>query len=288
MEHAASASSAGWAGNSSATALAAADHRLAICGSALDRQVALGPCRLLDDRTVAHVRAMADDLAMQLAGAHAAPIAPLRAMLVANRAILLHLHALAVESRLIDVLAGRRALDPVLPPLVLGHGDADATAALLSAQTRLSTALRAMRLPLSELPGDLYQIAWSIRDAACADQGQAGTGMRAVPPDARQTRLALLRRVLAGLGDSIMQALAIDEAGVALFLSALALASGTPREIVALATAEDDPLRLALILRAAGLGRDAAAEQLLAIRPDADAALVDTPDPERLLQETPG
>lgn len=284
MEHAASADGAGWAGR----ALAAADHRLAIGGSVLERQVALGPCRLLDDRIVAHVRAMADDLAMQLAGDDHALIVPVRDMLAATRVILMHLHARAVEFQLIDVLAVRRALDPVLPPLVRRQGDAAGTMALLSAQTRLNEVTRRMRLPLTELPGDLYQIAWSIRDAAGADLGQAGHGDRAVAPDAAHGRLALLHRVLSGLGDSMVLALQIDQAGVALWLSALALAAGVPREMVALATAEDDPLRLALVLRAAGLGRDEAAVQLLAIRPDADPALVDTDQAERLLIESLG
>jgi hypothetical protein len=49
--------------------------------------------------------------------------------------------------------------------------------------------------------------------------------------------------------------LCLGDAGLAVFLTALAIAAGQPREVVAIAMAEDDALRLALILRAAGLDR---------------------------------
>jgi len=280
-------------------ALAAADHRLAACGAVLERQVALGPSRLLDDRTVIRVRAMACDLAAQLVGADTALADPVRDLLAANRAILLHLHALAVETQLAAALSARRAIDPVLPPLVRRRLDAAAvgddvaalTTALLAAQTRLGKALRRMRLPLGELPADLQHLAHAIRDAARADHGAADLQPLPAPHDEARGRLALLRRVLAGLGDDMALALRIDDAGVPLFFSALALASGFSREAVVLASAEDDAIRLALLLRAAGLNRDEAAGQLLAIRPDAEAGLVmlaaDAHAAERLLSGHP-
>jgi len=94
-------------------------------------------------------------------------------------------------------------------------------------------------------------------------------------PDEWHGRLALLHRVVAGLGDDMAMALRVDDAGVSLFFTALAIASGHPRESVVLASGEDDPIRLALLLRAAGISRDEAALQLLALRPDADPALID-------------
>jgi len=253
---------------------------------------------------VTRVRALAGDLAAQLAGGgraliDRALIDTVRDMLGANRAILLHLHALAIETQLVAALAARRAIDPLLPPLVRRRLDAGAvgddvsaqTTALLAAQTRLGEALRRMRLPLAELPGDLQHLAHSIIDAARADHGVIDPQGRPAPQDEARGRLALLHRVLAGLGDDMGLALRIDHAGVALFLSALALASGFPREVVTLATAEDDAIRLALLLRAAGLNRDEAAGQLLAIRPDADPALValvdDARGAERLLAGDP-
>lgn len=267
-------------------AVAAADERLAAAADLLARQVALGPCRLLDDETVARVRALMRDLAAQLAGADRALIDPLRDMLAANRAILAHCHALAVEWRLAMTLAARRGIDPVLPPLMrrridaTGVGDdvAAVSTALLAAQTRLGENVRRMSLPLAELPADLQNLARAMLGAARADRSEAAL-MAEVPhhvaPDEGHGRLALLYRVVAGLGEDMAMALRIDEAGVPLFFTALAIASGHPREAVILACAEDDALRLALLLRAAGLSRDEAAHQLLALRPDADWALVD-------------
>jgi hypothetical protein len=263
-------------------ALGAADHRLAAAGAVLERHVGIGPSRLLDDETVTRVRALAGDLASQLVEGDPVLVDAVRDLLVTNRAILIHLHALAVETRVTAILATRRAIDPVLPPLVrrrldpaaVGQDVVTATTALLAAQTRLGQLLRRMRLPLAELPADLQHLAQAVADAVRADRGMADAPPRPPVADEPYGRLALLRRVLAGLGDDMALALRIDDAGLPLFLSALALASQHPREAVTLACAEDHPIRLALLLRAAGLRCDEAAAQLLAIRPDADPALV--------------
>jgi hypothetical protein len=301
-----------------ALCLAQADHRLASAESVLVQMVRLGPCRLLDDETVARVRALVGDLAAQLAAGCEDPdlngrqseqlCGMLREMLAGHRAILMHAHALAVEWRLTSALATRGAIDPLLPPLVrhalyrqvenddlAAHAQAQAQA-LIAVQTSLGEALRRMQLPLAELPGDLLHLACAIRDAARAELGlpdlhalrREGAGADHQPGQGNvQGRLALLRQIVAGLGDHSGLALQIDQAGVPLFLSALALASGAPRELVTLATAEDDPARLALLLRMAGLSADEAAAQLLAIRPDADPELVnlagDRATAERLL-----
>ncbi|WP_353229281.1 hypothetical protein [Novosphingobium sp.] len=265
--------------------LAAADCRLVMAGATLAQLVTLGPCQLLDDETLVRTRALVTDLAAQLADADAALIAPVRDMLAASPTILTHCHALAIEWRLGAVMAARRGLDPVLPPLLrrrldgraFGDDAAALATALLAAQTRVGEALRRMRLPFDELPGDLQHMAVAIADGARADHGHGDALPARVSggthPD--RGRLALLRRVLAGLGADSGAGLNLDQAGVPLFLSALALASGAQRDAVVLATAEDDPIRLALLLRAGGLSRDHAAEHLLAIRPDADPALVD-------------
>ena len=265
--------------------LSAADHRLALAGSVLECQITLGPSALIDDETVTRVRALAGDLAAQLVAHDPLLAAAVRDMLVANRTILQHLHALAIETRRIAVLAARREIDPVLPPLVrrrldataVGDDAATATTGLLAAQTRLGQALRRMRLPLGELPGDLQHLAHAIADAVRVEHQKADDHPHGSRHDGTHSRLALLRRVLAGLGDDIAQALRIDDAGVPLFLSALALASGQARETVTLACAEDNPVRLALLLRAAGLTCAQAGAQLLAIRPEADPALAALP-----------
>jgi len=271
-------------------ALGVADDRLAQIAGVLGRQAMLGPSRALDDETISRVRGLAADLAGQLVGDHAVLRATVCDMLAADRAILLHLHALAVETRLIAALATSRGLDPVLPPLVQRRLDAEAVGTdaatlattvgtdaatlattMLAAQSRIGQSLRHMRLPLGELPRDLQHLAHGIADHAFA--AMAVVPRKPAPENDTHARLSLLRRMLEGLGDDLVLALRIDQAGVPLFFSALALASGHPREAVALACVEDDPVRLALLLRAAGLNGDEAAAQLVAIRPDADPSL---------------
>jgi hypothetical protein len=262
-------------------ALACADRRLAQIAGVLTSEVVLGPSRLLDDETCSRVRGLASDLAAQLAGGDAAASGVLRAMLSADRAILTHLHALAVETQLIAVLATSRGLDPLMPPLVrrrldaaaAGEGATATATAMLAAQSRIGQALRRMRLPIDELPADLQHLAHTM-----AEHTLGAAPPRSRAPEDRQTRLSLLRRMLDGLGADLPLALHIDEAGVPLFLSALALASGHAREAAAIACGEDVPVRLALLLRAAGLNRDEAAVQLVAIRPDADPALAGLAD----------
>lgn len=252
--------------------LAAADRRLADAGACLAACVALGPSRLVDDAIVALTGGLLADLARQLTGGEATA-----ALLCAQPALRDHCHALAIEWRVGQALAADRGMDPLLPPLFaqIRHADADpdhagAVAALLAAELRWHDRMRLMRLPLSDLPADCAQLARAVARAAATNP--ASTPEPAPPPPAR---FALQHRVLAGLGDRAGEALALDRAGLSLFVTALALAAGCMRETVVLALAEDDPLRLALLLRAAGLPRDAALAQMLALRPDAPAGVID-------------
>ena len=253
--------------------LATADQRLAAVADGLERLVVLGPSRLLEDETVARVRGLTGDLAVQLAGPDHTLTGPVHDMLAGNRAVLTHCHALAVEWRLAMTLATRLPLDPVLPPLVQRHSDT--MIALVAAQARSFEATRRMCLALGDLPADLQNLAYAIVRAARADHAIAVDFDAAPRPDDGNGRLALLHQAVAGLGDDMDRSLRVDEAGVSLFFTALAIASGHPRETVVLAGAEDDPIRLALWLCAAGLSRNDVARQLLILRPDADPALAD-------------
>jgi hypothetical protein len=259
--------------------LAAADARLAQCGDVLERQALLGHSRLLDDETITRVRALAADLAGQLAAGDPAQVAMLRDMILGHRTLLTHLHALAIEWRLALALSARRGIDPVLSPLMrrrldpgaVGDDGVATATALLAAGARLFEALRRMRLPFAELPGDLQHLALAIRSTVRDDPTELAL-------HGGQGRLALLDRVLGGLGGEVGLALGVDVAGLPLFLSALARAAAVARETVVLATAEDDLWRFVVILRAAGLSRAVAAEQVLAIRPDADPQVVEVID----------
>ena len=274
------------------SALAAADSSLGDARAVLAHLLRGHDSLLLNDAVIARVRGIMDDLAQQLAQAvdafvspHAGEVAApgdhaFTALLVDAlfevRPLLTHVHALALEWQLAERSEARLALDPVLPPLLqarIGADDTDAAAiavALLAAQARFAQAMRRMSLPLQELPGDLFHLALiTMRTFA---EGQAGAQAEAHlrrDYNERQTRLGLVERVIIALRDDAAQALVLERAGVALFLTALAIGSGQDRDSAAFATAETQIVRLALSLTACGLTGDGLAAQVLAIHPAA-------------------
>lgn len=236
--------------------LAAADRALTDARLILRRRLTSEDDRLFNDRTVAKVRAQIDDLAGQLAGADAASdeAETFAGKLITEPLLTRHVHALAIEAQLADTLAERVALDPVASPLlqaqIASPDSAETAKKLLAAQTRFLQTQRRGELRLAELPRE-------IQDALA---GGAGAGATA-------SRLALLERVVAGLKTRNL-ALDVTQAGVALFATALAGAAGIERDAVLLATFEAEAPRLAVALRAAGLGSGAIERQLLALLPD--------------------
>lgn len=200
--------------------------------------------------------------------------------LVAHPGFLAHLHALALEWQLTERLQARLALDPVLSPLLqslIASADpslASTAMALLAAQARFAQSQRRMQLPLVELPGDfLHAALLNLRGLAGDDSAaqqlsqQADQAIRA-RFDENRSRLGLISRVVGGMGGGATAALVVSHAGVSIFLSALALASGQDRDMVVLSTNEGQMARLALALRAAGLKSQAVEEQFVSLHPD--------------------
>ena len=136
-------------------------------------------------------------------------------------------------------------------------------------------AQRRMQLPLTELPGDLLHAAiLAMRGQACSDdegQAAANAAERSIREsyDEARTRLGIAAGLLAGMGGGAAAALSVSHAGVALFISALALASGQDRDMAVLATGEGQQARLALTLRAAGLKQAKVEEQFVSLHPEA-------------------
>ncbi|MEO0033178.1 MAG: hypothetical protein RIS94_2936 [Pseudomonadota bacterium] len=273
--------------------LAVADRAMASNAPILRHLLRNDDNSIFSDQIVARVRGMFDDVARQLvvaladAAGHADPQAwahraadDLARLLTDNGAFLAHFHALALEWQLTERLQARFGLDPVLPPLVQARiatpdPEVSATAmSLLAAQARFTQAQRRMQLPLAELPGDLFHIALvTMRTFVGDDAGGDGYALVAERTlrarfDEERGRLGLLRRVLRALGENVTQALSVDHAGVPLFLSALALGSGQPRDAAILATTDAQLPRLALSLCACGLRPEAMAAQVLAIHPE--------------------
>lgn len=191
---------------------------------------------------------------------------------------LTHLHGQALEWQLTERLHGRLALDTVLSPLLqaLIASPEAATAGLamnfLAAQARFCQNQRRMKLPLGELPGDLLHGALEALVRVTPDEAtplaeQAVRRIRA-RYDESCGRLGLIARLVTGMGAGTVAALSITHGGVAIFLTALSLASGQSRDMAVLATNESQVARFALALRAAGLKPQAIEEQFLALHPE--------------------
>ena len=144
--------------------------------------------------------------------------------------------------------------------------------ATLAAQVRFLQHARRMELPLGELPSELFDAALQTLRAHAGERerdaaGRALTRLRG-DYDEGKSRLALIARLITGLGATAATALAVDHAGVALFLSALALGSGQDRDLAVLSTNDRQLARLVLGLRAAGLKRQQAEAQFVFLHQD--------------------
>ncbi|MCB2080200.1 MAG: hypothetical protein KDE55_21195 [Novosphingobium sp.] len=245
------------------------------------------------DEILARVRGMVGDIAVQLLdemqGAQSgrdsiahdqSDIAGLSDRLIANSAFLRHVHALALEGLLAGSLQARLSLDPVLSPLMqalIASSDSD-TAALamrmLASQARFCQSQRRMKLPLGELPGDLLHgaleamLAHAGEDQDAQAKALAAESAIRIRYDEGLTRLGMAAQLVTGMGGGAIAALSVTHAGVAIFISALAIGSGLDRDETVLATNEAQLARLALSLRAAGMKPEGVAEQFLALHPD--------------------
>lgn len=248
---------------------------------------------LFSDDILARVRGMLGDVARQLLDElvaadgeterhehDEAETAALVDAFVLSPGLLAHLHGLSIETQLSERLQARLGLDPVVSPLVqalIASPDGN-TAALamnfLAAQARFGQMQRRMMLPVTELPGDLLHLTLqAMRGLAAGDVEADGRAARAEAAirgryDEAQTRLGLIARLVTGMGGGAIAALSTTHAGIAIFLSALAIGSGQCRDATVLATNEAQLARLALALRACGMKPESVAEQFLAIHPD--------------------
>ncbi|MXO90330.1 hypothetical protein [Pontixanthobacter aquaemixtae] len=246
---------------------------------------------LFSDEIVAQVRGMASHVAAQMLFAQAkeageddilgfirSQAEDLIAHLLGNTQFLAHCHSLAVERNLALSLQQRSTIDPVLSPLTQAmiasdDGAVSSTAmAVLAAQARFIQQQGRMELPLKELPGDLFHAAvltWRTHAGEGLDEITALAEMKLrADYDEGASRLGLLSRLVSGMSSGAMAALSVSHAGVAIFLTALALGSNQDREIAVLSTNDRQVGRLALSLRAAGLKPKEVEEQFLYIHPE--------------------
>lgn len=248
---------------------------------------------VFSDEIVARVRGMLGDFARQLldelrtAGGSderedhdEAVLTEVTHDLVSIPGLMTHLHALALEWQLTDRMHTRLSVDPVLSPLLqaLISSSEPSTAGtamnLLASQSRFIQSLRRMQLPLTELPGDLLHGALLVMRAR-AGEGAEDDAKGAVAEaairgryDESRCRLGLIARLVTGMGGGAVAALSITHGGVAIFISALAIASGQDRDLAVLSTSDGQLARLALSLRAAGLKPNQIEEQFLSLHPE--------------------
>lgn len=248
---------------------------------------------VFSDEILAALRGMMNHVASQLLDAlnaaagtpeardHApAQLAALVDGFVGHPGFLSHVHALALEWKLALRMEARLALDPVISPLLqalVASPDQQVAAssmALLASQARFAQTQRRMQLPLTELPGDLLHATLvAMRGMAGEDPETLAIHAAAEQTirdsyDESRTRLGLISRLVMGMGGGATAALSVTHAGVPIFLSALALASGQDRDMVVLSTNEGQVARLALALRASGLRANAIEEQFGSLHPD--------------------
>ena len=120
---------------------------------------------------------------------------------------------------------------------------------------------RRMELPLQELPAELFHTATKLLRTHGTDFPQAAEQLRdrlRDEYDESARRIGQVTRLLMTLGPKAKRALSVDHAGLSVFATALSMASEQERDVVILSLGENQCARLALSLRAAGLGQSAA------------------------------
>jgi hypothetical protein len=271
--------------------LAHGDVVLDTIGPIMGHLLANSDHSLFSDEIVARVRSMIGHVAQQLLLAHgeaaqmADPIGfatehagPLCESLCSHLPLLIHCHSLAQEWQLADRLERRHSIDLVLSPLLqaLISSEDSSTAgtamAALAAQARFIQQARRMELHIDELPGDLFHhTLTALRNYADTESQEAAKRTEAQLRknyDEGQSRLALMNRLIMGLGQGVRAALNLGHAGVSLFVTALAIASHQDRGLAVISTNECQLARLALGLRSAGLKPKEVAEVFLYIHPE--------------------
>lgn len=246
---------------------------------------------LFSDEVIARVRGITAHVAQQLLQARALAerqLDPgafadelqqeLAALLFEDVAFLSHVHALTLEAKLADQIRRRSGIDHVLSPLLqelaASADDKMAAAAIraIASQARFIQQMRRMEMPLGELPGDLFHKALLCMRGHAGDNeaaAKAEAELRASYDEA-ESRLGQLTRLVMSMGRNAVRALAVDHAGLAVFATGLAMASGQDRNLTILSFGENQLTRLAVSMRAAGMRKDAVEEQFLYIHPDGE------------------
>ncbi|MBD2841717.1 hypothetical protein [Erythrobacter rubeus] len=260
------------------------DRALRSVPPVLSHMLASSGQSLVSDAIVARLRGMLASLSTQLlaakdparkAEADNAELDLLSDRLASDSVVLSYCYAMAMEGHLAEKFEQRSSIDPILSPLLqeLIASDNAATAELamntLAAQSRFVQSQRRMDLPLAELPAELFHAIlkrWEAHDRHDPAMAPAVKSLKA-KYDEGASRIGLLARLVTAMRGGAIAALQLDHAGFALFASALSALGKQPRELAVLACHEHQAARLALSLRAAGLGSSAIKAQFELLHP---------------------
>jgi hypothetical protein len=283
--------------NALRTELEQGDRVIATARPILRQLIANDGHSLFNDEVIARIRGMVRHSVRQMLHAVADAIArggaagierdgfiennaaTLAAPLLDDAAFLVHAHTLVLEARLAERLHQRSGIDPVLPPLLQElAASSDAAQAgqamrVLAAQSRFMQHQRRMEWPLSELPGDLFHKAMLVlqtSSVASAEVLAAAQQKLRQNYDESQRRVDQITRLIGSMERKAVRALALDHAGLAIFVTAMAMSSEQDRELGVLALCDNQFARLALSLRAAGLEQRDAEKQFVFLHPDID------------------
>jgi len=262
-------------------ALAESERLLAASAPALAHLLSIPDRSLVSEAVVAQVSGMLADLAQRLATVAAgdgdredAVVETIRERLGQLEALRAHCLALALEWRLALQIEHEAGLDPVMSPLlqelVSLEGMDSLAMAALAAQARFAQAQRRMQLQPEELPAEIFHDLLGILAEVGGSHAPRAVAILRNLYDEATTRLALFARLALAPHDGRPRNLAVDDAGVALWLSALSMASGEDRGRTACAANDPTLGRLLLTLRAAGLTAADAERQALRLHPDAE------------------
>ena len=238
---------------------------------------------LIGDDVIARMRGAIDAIAHQLCvltfdRKEHVDASALGAMLADSGGLVNHCYALAVEGVLTERLGVDQGVDPALPALLqelVASRDANIcqlAMAQMASQACFVEWQQRGGSPLFELPIDLFDDVLDVWKKFALKQGdgflvQKESEMRA-QYDEEATRLGLLDRLLSAVGASAEIVSEIETAGLALFISAIAKSTGQPRDLVALSCQQQQCLRLAIALKAAGRSTEAIMRQLAMLGAD--------------------
>lgn len=264
---------------------------IAECTPVLRHLLVIDDPMLFSDRVVAHSRGMLTHIAHQLIGSmdtipsdknelsrYLEDVESLYNALMKDSELLACVHAEALEWQLADRLELQLGLDPVMPPLVQELvRSANTELAQLAKEVQAVQAngaqmARRMEMPLKELPAEIFHKVLMIFERKHRGTQQAHKVVQLCETlrksyAERKRRVNKIARLLVLLGSRLREALSIEKAGVAIFATALAAASGEDRERVIYSFSESQASRLGLTMRAAGFGEEQIRQQIACLYP---------------------